>query len=78
MAETEQAYLRRCYEEGICPLCGKSVEAGDPVGSGKIDEGRFCSLGCYAKYKQRELIEHHRQRLANSKDESRKNDESDR
>ena len=67
MAESEKAYLLRCYEQGICPCCGKPVESGTPVGSGKKDEGRFCSLSCQAEYHQREFVERHKKRLEQSR-----------
>lgn len=77
MAETDESYLRRCFEKGTCPACGKNVDAGTPVGSGKIGEGRFCSLNCHARYNERQLLERHKQRLAAAKTEKPVDYESD-
>jgi len=61
MAGEEQAYLRDCLEKSICPACQKSLASG--VGSGQLKDGVFCSLDCYARWKQGELWKRHQGRL---------------
>lgn len=65
MAETEKEYLLRCNAQGICPKCGEPVTSGNAVGSGRLENGRFCSLDCYGSYYQQELKDRHEQRLRN-------------
>ena len=48
VAEDEKAYLQLCDETAICPQCQKPVPPVKAVGSGRIDEGKFCRLDCYA------------------------------
>ena len=48
VAEDEKAYLQLCDETAICPRCQKPVPPVKAVGSGRIDEGKFCRLDCYA------------------------------
>ena len=40
---------REQNEKGLCPQCGRPLP-GDPVGTGRIVDGYFCSLDCIAIY----------------------------
>jgi len=41
--------LRASAEAEVCPSCGRQiVEAGH--GSGRLDDGLFCSLDCFAEF----------------------------
>jgi hypothetical protein len=55
MAESEQAYLRACWENNICPYCHSAIPAGTRVGTGDRQKGGFCKLDCYASYYAMEL-----------------------
>ena len=57
MAQSEESYLRELWDRNICPYCGKKIEEGTRVGSGKKSEGGFCSLECFAQYYKLELSE---------------------
>jgi hypothetical protein len=60
MAEIEQRYLARCRANGICPACHNGLA--QRIGSGKLDDGIFCSLACYAKWHSASLVQRHRMR----------------
>lgn len=53
----ESQYLLDLLLKNICPWCGKEIPEGTRVGSGRKDEGGFCSLACYANYYSLELQE---------------------
>lgn len=36
---------------GVCPACGRELTPTDRYGSGRLADGIFCSLGCYAGYR---------------------------
>ena len=57
MAKSEEEYLLELWQKGICPYCGSSIPEGKRVGSGKKAKGGFCSLDCYARYYELELVE---------------------
>ena len=57
MGESERNYLLELWDKNICPNCGKNIPEGKRVGSGKKSEGGFCSLQCYTRYYQTEIIE---------------------
>lgn len=57
MARSERDYLLELWDKNICPNCGNQIPEHSRVGSGKKAEGGFCSLECYAKYYEVELIE---------------------
>jgi hypothetical protein len=57
MAVSEEAHLLELWGKRICPFCAKTIPNGGYVGSGKKSEGGFCSLDCFAKYYEIELIE---------------------
>ncbi|MDZ7827910.1 MAG: hypothetical protein U5K33_00010 [Halofilum sp. (in: g-proteobacteria)] len=59
MAESDTERLVRLYKEGICPYCARNIPKDEGVGSGKTSDGRFCSLECYTRYHEHELIERH-------------------
>jgi len=64
MAESEQSYLLELWDKHICPNCGRNIQEGRRVGSGKKSEGGFCSLDCYAEYRKAELAERHKKVMA--------------
>ena len=45
------------YQKGICPRCENPIRASGGVGTGRIEEGLFCSLDCYSRFYGRELEE---------------------
>lgn len=53
---TETELLTELWKESVCPYCDKSISEGSRVGTGKIERGVFCSLGCYANYYRNELL----------------------
>ena len=61
MAENEKNYLQECLQKNICPTCQKTLY--NKVGSGKLNEGTFCSLDCNAKWHEASLIRRHQARL---------------
>jgi hypothetical protein len=50
-------YLLDLWDKNLCPECGKVIPHGARIGSGRKSEGGFCSLDCYAKFYQTEIIE---------------------
>jgi len=50
MAGTDERYLRELYDKKICPTCAAAIPENGGYGSGRIADGRFCSLDCYGKY----------------------------
>jgi hypothetical protein len=67
MAENEQQYLGECMEEGICPACHQPITK--KFGSGRFEDGVFCSMDCYAEWHKGSLIRRHQDRLAGGMDE---------
>jgi hypothetical protein len=63
MAISEETFLLDCWDRVICPYCRTTFPPTQRVGSGKKQEGGFCSLGCYAKYYELTLAERHQHRL---------------
>lgn len=61
MAENEEDYLHRCFEQRICPACQKPVAK--EHGSGQIKDGVFCSLSCYGDWNKEELVRRHHDRM---------------
>jgi hypothetical protein len=58
MAEAEQKYLAQCRTNGVCPAC--HGELSQRIGSGKLDDGVFCSLDCYASWHRASLVQRHK------------------
>jgi hypothetical protein len=50
MADTDENYILDAWEKRICPTCGAIIADERAYGSGRIKDGRFCSLACYGKY----------------------------
>lgn len=48
---TKEQYAISCYALGVCPVCGKQLDAKNRYGSGRIAEGVCCSLECYANFR---------------------------
>jgi hypothetical protein len=57
MAESEANYLAQCRQEGICPRCREVVK--EKYGTGRFEDGVFCSLDCYAEWHKAALIRRH-------------------
>ena len=53
LLEGLRAHKERCLEGHICPQCGQDVGAG--IGTGRLSDGIFCSLSCYANFR---AVEH--------------------
>lgn len=52
---------------GTCPQCGKVIPEGTAIGTGRHEDGRFCSLDCVALFHGPTFVERHRRRLDASK-----------
>lgn len=61
MAEGEEGYLRECEAKGVCPTCQAPLSS--RIGSGRVADGVFCSLTCFAQWHQTRLIERHKEKL---------------
>jgi hypothetical protein len=57
MDSTESRYLLDLWARNVCPYCGQKIPKGARVGSGRREEGGFCSLDCYTRYYEHELTE---------------------
>jgi hypothetical protein len=57
LAITEESFLLDCWERGVCPFCGKAFPPTERVGSGQKAKGGFCSLTCYTKYYEMDIVE---------------------
>jgi hypothetical protein len=64
---SEPQYLLNLWSLNVCPYCGKGIPEGTRVGSGRKNEGGFCSLTCYADYYALELAERAQRALSASK-----------
>lgn len=56
----ERDYLLELWDKNVCPMCGRTIPEGTRVGSGHRADGGFCSLDCYARYYEMELLERSR------------------
>jgi hypothetical protein len=56
MAISESSYLKDLWERNTCPYCHTHIPADKRVGSGRISDGGFCNLGCFARYHELDLI----------------------
>lgn len=56
MEKTEHTLLLELWELSVCPFCGTYIPEGARVGTGRREEGGFCSLDCYARYYSLELL----------------------
>jgi hypothetical protein len=61
MAEDEASYLRECRQINVCPTCQKPIVT--KVGSGRFEDGVFCSQTCYANWHAMSLQKRHLARL---------------
>lgn len=57
VAETQSNYLEQCWAQNLCPYCRKTYEPSQRVGVGQKSKGGFCSLACYAKFYEHDLIQ---------------------
>jgi hypothetical protein len=55
--KTEMDYLLELWSRCVCPWCEGAIAEGTRVGSGRPQDGGFCSLECYARYHASELRE---------------------
>lgn len=62
MDESEESYLRDCWDRNLCPYCGRGFSPTSRVGGSPV-KGGFCSLKCYGDYYVLELAERHKRRL---------------
>jgi hypothetical protein len=53
----QRASIRDAAERNVCPRCGKPLEREERIGSGRVADGVFCSLGCYAEFHSEHLLE---------------------
>jgi len=67
MAEADEKYLRELYDKNICPTCGTTIPDNGGYGSGRIADGRFCSLECYGKYHEAAIRKRAEARLAQAR-----------
>lgn len=56
MGNSETEYLLELWDKNICPFCGQDIAEGTRIGSGKRSEGGFCSMDCFARYHEAELV----------------------
>lgn len=59
MAEHERNILLDCARRGVCPACGKPTVT--KIGTGRVEDGVFCSLDCNAKWRGAELVRKHQE-----------------
>lgn len=57
MSDPEKMYLLELWEKNICPQCGEIIPESKRVGTGQKSDGGFCSLDCYAKFYELELVD---------------------
>jgi hypothetical protein len=50
--------IRRAAQDGVCPQCGVALD-NNRVGSGRLADGVFCSLGCMTTFHE----DYYRERL---------------
>jgi len=48
-AEAKRGVAAIARRLGVCPACGRAID-GAGYGTGRTDDGVFCSLGCVADY----------------------------
>jgi len=56
MAISESSYLKDLWERSLCPYCHTRIPESARVGSGRISDGGFCSLECFSRYHELDLI----------------------
>lgn len=49
LLESLRSHKERCLAAQMCPECGASIDTG--VGTGRLADGIFCSLRCYADFR---------------------------
>lgn len=59
VAEHERNYLMQCLHEGVCPACRKPTIT--KYGTGRFEDGVFCSFDCSVKWREGELIRKHQE-----------------
>jgi hypothetical protein len=52
--DSKQQRIAEAAREESCPQCGRPLgrtpEEGHRIGSGRLADGVFCSLGCFAEF----------------------------
>ena len=61
MTENEGDYLRQCLAQNICPRCQNPIT--QKFGSGRSEDGVFCSLNCYGEWHKAILLRRHNARV---------------
>lgn len=51
MSARKVGVLTLSSQLGVCPKCGREIE-GPGYGSGRLSDGLFCSLSCYAEFRE--------------------------
>jgi hypothetical protein len=57
MGTSNEDNLLVLWEQNTCPYCGREIAEGTRVGTGRKSDGGFCSLDCYTKYYQSQLVD---------------------
>ena len=58
--EMLSSYLEKCRLEKRCPTCTIAYTAG--MGTGRLSDGTFCSLQCFAEFKAKNSLFYPRSR----------------
>jgi hypothetical protein len=64
-ASAKRRKIDEAREAGTCPNCGGPLGP-DPVGSGRLSEGRFCGLDCQGAFYE----DYYRERIRASRPSS--------
>jgi hypothetical protein len=48
LSAEDRLRVRASAEAGICPACSGALRADAGVGTGRLDDGLYCSLACLA------------------------------
>lgn len=49
-SEEKKRRIAHAHKAGACPQCDKPIPAGGGIGTGRLDDGLFCSLECFASF----------------------------
>lgn len=60
---TKHERIRRSWDEGICPQCGRKIEEGQGTGTGQRADGIFCSMDCISIFHGEEFVRRHLETL---------------
>ncbi len=65
VAEQERNYLMQCLKRGVCPVCRQLTVT--KYGTGRFEDGVFCSFECSVKWREGELIRKHQESQSRGK-----------